>query len=191
MQGDCLATIGLALACSGRITEANRVLDASEAATTHLEARVLSAFARVVATRPSFDSDQVDIPTLSRACDIAIEAGNFDAFVTAYRACPPLIPHLSASDTDAQVFLDLVSRVDPSLAETFGLRRASPRPRSGDLTARERDVLELVQQGLTNRQIARTLWIAESTVKVHIRHVFEKLGVKSRTEAASVAIDVL
>jgi LuxR family maltose regulon positive regulatory protein len=191
MQGDCLATIGLALACCGRTTEADHILDASEAATTQLEARVLSAFARVVATRPSVDSDLVDIPTLSRACNIAIEAGNFDAFVNAYRACPALIPHLSAADTDARLFLDLVARLDPSLAETFGLQRPSVRRRSGDLTARERDVLELVQQGLTNRQIARTLWIAESTVKVHIRHVFEKLGVKSRTEAASVATDVL
>jgi DNA-binding CsgD family transcriptional regulator len=65
------------------------------------------------------------------------------------------------------------------------------RPSGAALTRREREVLGLVSQGLSNRQIARTLWIAESTVKVHIRHVFEKLGVKSRTEAAALAADLL
>ena len=52
-------------------------------------------------------------------------------------------------------------------------------------------MLTLVSQGLSNRQIARTLWIAESTVKVHIHHVLEKLGVRSRTEAAVMAGEVL
>jgi len=40
--------------------------------------------------------------------------------------------------------------------------------------------------GRTNRQIAQTLFIAESTTKVHVRHIFEKLGVRSRVEAVRV-----
>jgi DNA-binding NarL/FixJ family response regulator len=53
------------------------------------------------------------------------------------------------------------------------------------LSHREREVYELLAQGRSNRDIARTLFISESTTKVHVRHIFEKLGVRSRAEAAS------
>ncbi len=53
-----------------------------------------------------------------------------------------------------------------------------------DLTDRERDVLRLVVQGLTNGQIARRLGISERTVKGHLTNVFTRLGVGDRTSAA-------
>jgi DNA-binding NarL/FixJ family response regulator len=53
------------------------------------------------------------------------------------------------------------------------------------LSSRERDVFELIAQGRSNREIAKTLFISESTTKVHVRHIFEKLGVHTRAEAAS------
>lgn len=52
------------------------------------------------------------------------------------------------------------------------------------LTAREREVLGLVEDGLNNRQIARRLDIAERTVKSHLHNIFQRLGVNHRTEAA-------
>jgi DNA-binding NarL/FixJ family response regulator len=52
------------------------------------------------------------------------------------------------------------------------------------LTKREHEVVELVCQGLTNREIGRTLYIEETTVKAHVRSICKKLGVRSRTEAA-------
>jgi DNA-binding NarL/FixJ family response regulator len=42
----------------------------------------------------------------------------------------------------------------------------------------------LIAEGLTNRSIAERLFISEATVKVHVQRIFEKLGVRSRTEAA-------
>lgn len=52
------------------------------------------------------------------------------------------------------------------------------------LTPREADILELISQGLSNKMIARKLDIAESTVKVHVKHLLKKLNLKSRVEAA-------
>jgi DNA-binding CsgD family transcriptional regulator len=56
------------------------------------------------------------------------------------------------------------------------------------LTAREREVLALVATGQTNRRIAETLFISESTAGVHVSNILGKLGVASRTEAAAVAV---
>jgi DNA-binding NarL/FixJ family response regulator len=55
------------------------------------------------------------------------------------------------------------------------------------LTARERQVLELLAQGCTNRRIAKTLFITEKTVAVHVTHILAKLQVTNRSEAAAIA----
>jgi len=56
------------------------------------------------------------------------------------------------------------------------------------LTVREREVLALLAQGLTNRQIGEALFISSSTAGVHVSNILAKLGVTSRTEAAAVAV---
>lgn len=58
-------------------------------------------------------------------------------------------------------------------------------PAGEQLTAREHDVLNLVSQGMSNKQIARELQISEHTVKFHLSSLFAKLGVSSRTEAVN------
>jgi NarL family two-component system response regulator LiaR len=58
------------------------------------------------------------------------------------------------------------------------------------LTERETDVLRLLAQGKTNKEIARELHIAEQTVKTHVSHVLDKLEVPSRTQAALYAMRV-
>ncbi|MEV0286594.1 AAA family ATPase [Kribbella sp. NPDC050820] len=58
---------------------------------------------------------------------------------------------------------------------------------AGSLTSRETEVLALLAEGRTNRQLARELYISEKTVSVHVSNILAKLGVRSRTEAAAVA----
>ncbi|WP_342755580.1 two-component system response regulator NarL [Pantoea sp. MBD-2R] len=56
------------------------------------------------------------------------------------------------------------------------------------LTRRERDILQLITLGMTNKAIARKLSITESTVKVHVKHLLKKMKLKSRVEAAVWAL---
>ena len=57
-----------------------------------------------------------------------------------------------------------------------------------DLTAREVEVLQKVAGGNRNRDIAQLLYISEETVKVHIKHIMDKLGAKDRTQAIAIAV---
>jgi ATP/maltotriose-dependent transcriptional regulator MalT len=188
MEGDYLATRAFALACSGSLREAVETLAASEAATDHLEARILRAFTKAVANASVREDETVDLQSITVALDVAKEAGNFDGFVIAYRGFPEILPSLfQVTGMDVTPFLDLVHSLDPQLAARVGLRPQSRKPHEASaLTKREREVFELVCQGLSNREIAKTLWIAESTVKLHVHHILEKLGARSRTEAATL-----
>jgi DNA-binding CsgD family transcriptional regulator len=56
----------------------------------------------------------------------------------------------------------------------------SPRELSPSFTGREREIVDLLMQGMSNRQIAQALGIAEATVKKHLHHVYRKFGVRSR-----------
>ncbi len=90
---------------------------------------------------------------------------------------------------------DLARRIgsEPLLNELRGLRSSGPQRRDAtgggleSLTARERDVLTLLVDGHSNRQLARQLYISEKTVSVHVSNILAKLGVRSRTEAAALA----
>jgi DNA-binding NarL/FixJ family response regulator len=67
---------------------------------------------------------------------------------------------------------------------------AGGHPAAPRLSARELEVLRLVSEGLSNPDIGRRLFIGEATVKTHLLHVFEKLGVSDRTRAVTLAIEL-
>jgi DNA-binding NarL/FixJ family response regulator len=60
----------------------------------------------------------------------------------------------------------------------------------GVLTARQREILSLVVEGLSNAEIGRRLYLSESTIKQHLRAAYKALGVRNRTEAASMIRDI-
>jgi DNA-binding NarL/FixJ family response regulator len=74
---------------------------------------------------------------------------------------------------------------DYDLAARAGLDVERPKQPREPLSPREREVLQLLRRGLTNKQIAEALFIAESTAKVHVRHILDKIGARTRTEAAT------
>jgi DNA-binding NarL/FixJ family response regulator len=57
-------------------------------------------------------------------------------------------------------------------------------PKIGELSARQREILEMVVEGLSNAEIAARLYLSESTIKQHLRAAYKVLGVRNRTEAA-------
>lgn len=87
------------------------------------------------------------------------------------------------SSLDHQLTLRLLRRLTGE-----SLRLAQPS--AEQLTARERQVLQLLMQGQTNREIACTLTVSVGTVKSHIEHILNKLGVADRTQAAVRAVEL-
>ena len=78
----------------------------------------------------------------------------------------------------------------PSAAAAL-VRRTTGKPSTGpSLSPRELEVLQLVAQGNSNPAIGRTLFLSETTVKTHLGHVFEKLGVNDRTRAVTRAMEL-
>jgi DNA-binding NarL/FixJ family response regulator len=61
------------------------------------------------------------------------------------------------------------------------------RPADGTLSKREREVLALVADGTTNREAARRLFVSEATIKTHLLHIYDKLGVRDRAAAVGEA----
>ena len=76
------------------------------------------------------------------------------------------------------------SALSPIVADRLMTRVRTPRT---SLTPRELEVLQLVAAGASNRQIGQDLMLSEATVKSHLVHIYDKLGVRSRTSAVAAA----
>jgi ATP/maltotriose-dependent transcriptional regulator MalT len=138
-----------------------------------------------------------DDPSPQRAAELFTDAGlPFDAAVARFeralrvKATQPEIAELEAraaldtfDDLGAALYADRAAELLRSLG-----RRARRTPRiAGLLTQREQDVLRLLAGGLSNPAIASRLRISAKTVEHHVSHIFAKLGVRNRVEAAALA----
>ena len=65
--------------------------------------------------------------------------------------------------------------------------RVGDQRKSAELSPRELEVLRLVAAGATNREVARQLFVSEATVKTHLLHLYDKLGVRDRASAVATA----
>jgi DNA-binding CsgD family transcriptional regulator len=189
-RGEYLATLGLALVCAGNSALAVQLADEAQAISRTVEVRTLPPCVRAIA---ALQEKSPNASSLAReALQTVREVGDIDSFVAAYRGYPNLLVSL------AQVpeFVDALSAIvesarDWSITKSDGLRCLGTRRRGNTpLSYREEEVLGLIALGLTNKEIAGTLFISEATAKVHVRHILEKLGVRTRTEAALRAAEL-
>jgi len=95
----------------------------------------------------------------------------------------------ASKDRELPTFVEsLLSQWDARHAGDGAAQRGSRV--SDPLTARESDVLAMISQGLSNKRIARALEISPETVKSHVKHIFLKLEVSTRTEAVFQALSL-
>jgi two-component system NarL family response regulator len=160
-----------------------------------------SAIAAYVAHRPDITLLDLRMPGMSGTHVITeirkhdrdahvIVVTTYDADEDAFRAVQAGARGYLLKDTFTEGMLEAIRNVhagrrliDPQLAARLMDRINQP-----SLTAREISVLELVARGMTNREIGAALSMGEETVKAHLKHVFAKLEVTDRTEAALTAL---
>jgi DNA-binding NarL/FixJ family response regulator len=115
----------------------------------------------------------------------AVETGNYDLLITAYRGHDSLLESLRRI-ADVDVLGQVMARAhDHGLAQRWKIPIQRRPYASPVLTPRESEVINLVAAGSSNRDVAETLFISEATVKVHLRHIYERLDVRNRTEAVA------
>jgi ATP/maltotriose-dependent transcriptional regulator MalT len=183
MRGEVLASRGLALASLGRLAEARSMAREAAGTTSAVEARVLvRAILAVCALRERTKGWREAVDAL---IETAFDAGAVDLAVSAYRGNPDLLGALLSSELARERTLHMLVRAgDESLTRAIGLETASLADPVESLSRREKEVYSLLCEGLSNGDIATRLFITEGTVKVHVQHVFDKLGVRSRTALA-------
>jgi DNA-binding NarL/FixJ family response regulator len=98
-------------------------------------------------------------------------------------------------DADASEVADAIRaaiagevHLDPAAAKALTAALRAPKAQEATLSPREREVIVLIAEGATNRQIARHLGVAERTARTHVSNILTKLGLASRTQAAMWAV---
>jgi ATP/maltotriose-dependent transcriptional regulator MalT len=185
MAGEFVGVHALASACAGEHTVAKELAERSAQYSDQIEALMPRLWALAVIRH----CESGDTRLIDRTYEEALKNGHLDSVVLAYRAYRPILGILASNKSYRPRLKRLIQDArDYSLARSCQLG-VSPPPDKAKLalTAREREVLSLVQHGLSNAEIGHALWIEESTAKVHVRNILRKLGVRTRTEAAVLA----
>jgi LuxR family maltose regulon positive regulatory protein len=179
--GEYLGTRALVLACLGRSRDAVEAAANAVATSRAAEVRLLAAAARAV--NAASEADAFSVSSLIKE---ASALGVWDPVVCALRASPGLASAVAADDALRPALEDLYQHShDLALARRAGFRTRATRSPGDILSPREHEVLGLIARGLRNHEISGALFIADSTTKVHVRHILEKLGVRTRAEAVA------
>jgi DNA-binding NarL/FixJ family response regulator len=125
---------------------------------------------------------QVRVAILSAVQDPSVIQAAFDRGADAF-----IVKHIDPRDLPAAIR----QAIEGTVFQPLGLleRSQDAAARDADLSKRELTVLQALQSGMSNKQIAKELFLAEQTVKFHLTNVYRKLDVSSRTEAIRYAYD--
>jgi ATP/maltotriose-dependent transcriptional regulator MalT len=180
LRAELLTSHALALAGRSDLTRAREL--AEYAATLSIGIEVVTGTACALAvTALREGAPERGVAHARAALGHATRSRVVESFVTAYRAFPELLAAVledpSQHDDLARV---LVQVGDDSIVD---VSTGAPTPSVLTLSPREKEVLGLMARGLSNPEIGQALFISPVTVKVHVRHIFEKLRVKSRSAA--------
>ncbi len=187
MDAEFEAWWGLVLACLGRSDEAAERASAATSVSGRTEIAGLVPWIDVVSQSVTGDGSP---QTALEAFRIGFQTGNVDAFVASYRVCKGVLRDVATDKSTHRKLRLVLSRAnDQRFGGSIGMHVPATQSSRSALTKRERDVLALLVQGATNREIARALFITETTAKVHLRHIYAKLGVRSRAEAIVQVLD--
>jgi ATP/maltotriose-dependent transcriptional regulator MalT len=181
--------LAIAAAAAGDVRRARLEVARAQTGAPPIEARFYARCAEVIVRLRGRRDARRQRDAVVELVRSAAAAEILDAFVVAYRAAPDLL-RLAAADASTRLIVrDLVRRSnDHALARHAGIAVRATEPRDvPSLTPREREVLGLMLEGLGNAEISRRLYISEKTTKVHVYHIFEKLGVESRVQAVIAA----
>jgi DNA-binding NarL/FixJ family response regulator len=183
---EAFASLALALASASRLRAAARVIDGVRGLSSAVEPTVLTAAVDAVVALKSGHPDAVQ--KAAQLVEEAFSTGAVDLLVTTYRSNPELLTLLLRQSVRRDDVARLLSSAnDEDIARALGHDLAPDDPLS-KLSPREREVFAHLEDGLSNAQIAAALFIAESTAKRHVHHVFEKLGYSDRKAIAFQAV---
>ena len=196
-HAEILALEAIARASVGETGRASSLIASVFASTKAVEAHYYASFADLI-IRCHDDAVATSSALASQVANLLRRTGDaafLDAFVVAYRAYPRLL-RLALLDESSHALLRRIVDFanDGALARNAGMPlETTSRVRADSLeslTRREKEILLLMSEGLSNPEIARRLFISLSTTKVHVRHVLRKLGVRTRLQAILHARDL-
>jgi ATP/maltotriose-dependent transcriptional regulator MalT len=182
-RAEFLASRALALVFSGDRQRARSVLEGAASLSKELEPVTLCDWTSVLL---ALQDDEPDAPEhLEQTFERTLKSGLTDTFVFAYRVEPRTLALLTRTGQSRDQITQILTHAnDRSRAEAAGIHLPDEALRPKTLTPRETEVFELLCDGRSNKEIARSLFLSEVTVKVHVRNILKKLGVRTRTEAA-------
>jgi two-component system, NarL family, response regulator len=140
---------------------------------------------------PEMDAVEVIAAVRQRTPDARlIVLTTFDGDEDIYRALRAGAKAYLLKDARREELLDCIRTVHAggSWMAPYMAAKLADRLSGRDLSAREVDVLRLLVEGKSNKEIGATLFISEGTVKVHVNHILEKLGAEGRTAASVEAL---
>ena len=147
--------------------------------------KILSVHAVPIIMLTAFDTDSFILRALrAGAPGFLLKSTPPESLMAAVRAAAAGQPLLSP-----QVVDKLVSMQGPALSDAHSHHARTARNRLGRLSSREREIAELVAQGLNNQDIADQLVVSMATVKSHMQHILKKIGGTSRVHIAIMVLE--